>query len=176
MGQLILIEKWAENLEEVTLNRWLKQVGDYVNEGDSLCEIITDKVTFEYEVEMPGHVRRLYCAAKSVLPVGYAIAFIGGREEQLPRGVEEANRKLLQQHAARAELELELEKTDGPSPTPHRERPRLQRRVRATPAARRVARENDISIEQVAQWLEDDAVVTQADVDAYLEEMEDQEE
>lgn len=176
LGYLVLIEKWAENLEEVTLNRWLKPEGVFVREGDLLCEIITDKVTFEYEVEVPGYVRRRFCPEKSVLPVGYAIAFIGDEEERVPDGVESRNSQLLQQHAARASLDIELDLFGDAAlgaPRPHRDK--LERRVRATPAARRVARENDVTIEQVAAWAETDGPISQADVEAYLEAMDEDE-
>lgn len=173
MGQLILIEKWAENLEEVTLSRWLKQEGDVVKEGDSLCEIITDKVTFEYEIEIPGTVRCIYCPEKSVLPVGYAVAFIGEQDECLPGGIEKRNRELLQEHAAKAALELDLSAGADNGETQARQRPRVEPRVRATPAARRVARENDVTIELVAKWLKHEGAVTEADVEAYVEDMED---
>ena len=171
MGQLILIEKWAENLEEVTLSRWLKQEGEALAQGDSLCEIITDKVTFEYEVQAPAILRKLYCPETSVLPVGYAIAFLGEADEALPEGVEGRNRALLEEHQAKAKLELDLDPILLPADP---QRPILPRsapegRVRATPAARRVARENRVTVEQVAAHLALTALVTEADVAGYLE-------
>lgn len=167
MGQLILIEKWAENLEEVTLNRWLKAEGDVLAAGDVLCEIITDKVTFEYEVSQPGVLRRIYCQEKSVLPVGYAIGFIGDPTEPLPEGVEERNQQLMAARETQDALDLDLVASAGqmrfncgPGPS--------QRRVRATPAARRVAREAGVTVEEVAQWLQSEAPVAEADVRAYV--------
>jgi pyruvate dehydrogenase E2 component (dihydrolipoamide acetyltransferase) len=160
MGHLLRIEKWAENLDEVTLNEWLKCEGDALCLGDSLCEIITDKATFEYEMEVVGTLLRRYATEKSVIPVGYAIAFVGEADETAPGGVEEANLELLTRHQAAAKLDLDL-KADLAQ--------RLQsKRVRATPAARRVARENGVELEQVAQWLEEDRSVDEADVRAYL--------
>lgn len=171
MGLLIFIEKWAENLEEVTLSRWLKREGEFADEGEALCEIITDKVTFEYEVELPGFVRRRYCPDKSILPVGYAIAFIGDEDEPLPGGVEKRNRELLQERAARVALDLDLQPASAAAASPRTRRDRLPQRVRATPAARRIARESNVPIEAVAQRLDHDGPVTQADVEAYLAEL-----
>ncbi|MGC9318614.1 MAG: lipoyl domain-containing protein, partial [Armatimonadota bacterium] len=59
MAELAIIEKWAENLDEVTVSRWLVQEGDEVEAGDGLCEIITDKATFEYEVQSSGTVKAI---------------------------------------------------------------------------------------------------------------------
>ena len=82
MGQRITIEKWAENLEEVTVARWLKTESEQIAAGEVLCEIITDKATFEYTVEDAGVVARIYAAERSVVPVGYVIAFIATAGEQ----------------------------------------------------------------------------------------------
>ena len=167
LGQLLAIEKWAENLEEVTLSRWLKAEGEALAQGDSLCEIITDKVTFEYEIEQPAVLRKRYCEENSVLPVGYVMAFVGEEGEGLPEGVEERNRALLEQHQAKASLELSLDIT----PPGRREAQPARApegRVRATPAARRVARENGIAIEDIAAALGLEGVVSEADVAAFL--------
>lgn len=167
VGQALAIEKWAENLEEVTLSRWLKAEGDALAVGDCLCEIITDKVTFEYEMELPGTLLRIYCQEKSVLPVGYVFAFVGAPGEAPPQGIEERNTELLREHAARTSLELDL----GPdAQTSKRAAPTVDRRVRATPAARRVAREAGVAIEAVADWTASDGPVSEADVEAYIRE------
>lgn len=161
MGHLLRIEKWAENLDEVTLNLWLKAEGDGLELGDSLCEIITDKATFEYEMEFTGTLRRIYATEKSVIPVGYVMAFVGDLNEALPEDVEEENLRLLTEHQASAKLDLDL-KVDLAQ--------RLAgKRVRATPAARRVAREGGVALEAVAEWLTEDRPVDEADVRGYLQ-------
>ncbi len=162
MGLLITIEKWAENLDEATVSEWLKAEGDAIEAGEPLCEIITDKATFQYEPEEGGVVHRLYAAPKSTVPVGYAIAFIGERDEAPPAGVEEKNATLLAQHQQKAALELDLD-------LPPR---RSARRVRATPAARRAARNAGIELQDVAASIGENRPVTDADVADYLASME----
>lgn len=159
MGHLLKVEKWAENLDEVTLNRWLKQEGDMLEVGESLCEIITDKATFEYEMECRGTLLRIYAPERSVIPVGYALAFVAEVGEALPEGVEEANALLLaaRQMASRADDDLKAQLAA-----------KLGKRVRATPAARRVAREAGVALEAVAAWLGEAQQVDEADVRKYL--------
>lgn len=171
MGHAIEIEKWAANLEEVTLRRWLKDEGDYVNEGDLLCEIITDKATFEYEIEQGGYVRRLFCEETSVLPVGFTIAYIGDADEAVPTDIEERNSRLLRQHQQQEKLELDLSSVGGSGT----DADRRQSGVRATPAARRVARENDVSIEDVARRLKVEGAVSDDDVEKYIQKRRDTE-
>ena len=162
MGQVLRVEKWAENLDEVTLNRWLKQEGERLETGDSLCEIITDKATFEYEMEAAGTLRRRYATEKSVIPVGYALAFVGEPDEPLPEGVETENQQLLAEHQAAARTDLDLKAKLA--------RTLRGAKVRATPAARRVAREAGVTLEDVAQWLGEDRPVDDGDVRRYLSE------
>jgi pyruvate dehydrogenase E2 component (dihydrolipoamide acetyltransferase) len=162
MGHILRVEKWAENLDEVTLNRWLVDEGARLDVGDSLCEIITDKATFEYEMEVAGTLRRRYAPEKSVIPVGYAIAFVGEAQEPLTEGVEAENQQLLAAHqaAARADLDLKAKLAQTLRGT----------KVRATPAARRVAREAGVTLDDVAQWLGEDRPVDDGDVRRYLSE------
>ncbi len=162
MGERIVIEKWAENLEEVTIGRWLVGEGERVEAGQSLCEIITEKVTFEYECPVSGVLVRIYAPEKSVVPVGYTIAYIGQEGEQPPAVIEEENERIMQMHAAQPQLDVDL------SPqTPSAGR---RARVRAVPAARRLARQHGISLAQVAEWLKENRPITPEDVARYIEE------
>ena len=171
MADLIMVEKWAENLDEATVSRWLVEVGDAVESGDGLCEIITDKATFEYEVERAGVLKAIYAPPRSTVPVGYVIAFIGGPGEEPPPDIEERNRLLLEAHRQAAEEELELE-IDLPARGFWRERRGADvarpREVRGTPAARHLARDRDVSLEEVATALRKSGVITEEDVRRFL--------
>ena len=167
MGELIIIEKWAENLDQATINAWLVSEGDAVRPGDSLCEIVTDKATFEYEVETAGVVKAIYVPPRSTVPVGYVIAFIGQPCEEPPEGIEEQNSALMAEHRAQAEAEFELDL--DLSAVAGRGATASSGRVRATPAARRLAREHNVAIEDVARALDLDGVVGEDDVRRYLD-------
>ena len=113
-------------------------------------------------MEVAGTLRRAYATDKSVIPIGYAIAFVGTPEEPLPEGVEEDNARLLAEHQAAARTDLDLKAKLAQT---------LQgRRVRATPAARRVAREGGVTLEAVAAWLGEERSVEESDVRRYLQE------
>jgi len=164
MGQRIAIEKWAENLEEVTIGQWVKSEGDTLEIGDILCEIITDKVTFEYTIEQPGTLSAVYAAEHSVVPVGYVIAFVSEGGEPPDEGIGELNERLLAEHQQRSEpdLELDLEAILGSAGG--------AKKTRAVPAARRLARQAGIDIDDVAQWLgTSDRAITVEDVESYIE-------
>jgi len=126
------------------------------------------EATFEYEVEASGIVGAIYAPAKSTVPVGYVIAFIGEPGEEPPEGIEGHNSALLGEHRRQSELEIDLDidlaaKRDAPAARPRRSR------IRATPAAHRLARSAKVKIEDVAGALSTEGVVTEDDVQRYLQ-------
>ncbi len=171
MAELAMIEKWAENLDEVTVSRWLVREGDEVEAGDGLCDIITDKATFEYEVETSGIVKAIYAPPRSTVPVGYVIAFIGHADEDPPPDIEARNQALMAEHrrAAEEDLELDLELPARVGRREGRGAPK-QRDVRGTPAAHRLARDRGVTLDAVAAALGRRGVITEDDVRAFVEE------
>lgn len=47
----------GESINEVTLSRWMKKDGDYVQQDEVICEIESDKATFELNAEKPGKLK-----------------------------------------------------------------------------------------------------------------------
>ena len=54
MATPILMPKQGQSVETCLILEWKKQVGDAVAEGDVLCEVETDKATFEVEATAAG--------------------------------------------------------------------------------------------------------------------------
>ncbi|MCS7254477.1 MAG: biotin/lipoyl-containing protein [Armatimonadota bacterium] len=168
MAVKVVIEKVFENMEEATIGKWLKREGDYVNEGEPLVEIITEKVTFEMESPSSGILRRIVAPEKSTVPVGYIIALLGEENELLP-DVDTENEHLLRQWRGE---QLTVEHVSAAATKVQHDKETAQLRgaekVRATPAAKRLAREHGISIDEVANALGVE-VVSEGDVRRYLE-------
>lgn len=147
----VIIEQFYENLEEATVGRWIKAEGDPVEREEPLVEIITDKVTFEMPAPASGSLLSIVAPEKSVLPVGYVIALIGEEADELPE-IAAANEALLERRklaVASVDSTVAAEQ-DAPS-TARSVRDRGA--VRATPAARRVAREHNIDLAEVSKSL-----------------------
>ena len=49
MAEVINMPRLSDTMEEGTLAKWFKKVGDSVKEGEILAEIETDKATMEFE-------------------------------------------------------------------------------------------------------------------------------
>ena len=55
MAELINMPRLSDTMEEGTVAKWYKKVGDMVKEGDILAEIETDKATMEFEAFQEGN-------------------------------------------------------------------------------------------------------------------------
>lgn len=73
MAVKITIPSIGESISEVTLASWSVSEGDYVNEGDIICEIESDKATVEMPAEQSGVIKFLV-EEGSDLPIGAEIA------------------------------------------------------------------------------------------------------
>jgi pyruvate dehydrogenase E2 component (dihydrolipoyllysine-residue acetyltransferase) len=76
--------KMGDTMEEGKILRWIKQVGDPVNKGESLAEVETDKVNIEIESFASGVLRKILVPEGASAPIGAGIALIGAPDEPLP--------------------------------------------------------------------------------------------
>lgn len=76
MPQMIM-PKMGDGMEEGTLLRWLKDVGDEVTAGEPIAEIETDKVALEIEATASGTFARKLVDEGATVPIGTPIAAIG---------------------------------------------------------------------------------------------------
>jgi pyruvate dehydrogenase E2 component (dihydrolipoamide acetyltransferase) len=67
----------SDTMEEGTVAKWNKKVGDKVNEGDILAEIETDKATMEFESFYQGELLHIGLREGESAPVDSVLAVIG---------------------------------------------------------------------------------------------------
>jgi 2-oxoglutarate dehydrogenase E2 component (dihydrolipoamide succinyltransferase) len=65
----------GESISEVTIGQWLKKDGDFVNKDEIICELESDKATFELNSEASG-ILRIAASEGSTLPIGGLICNI----------------------------------------------------------------------------------------------------
>jgi pyruvate/2-oxoglutarate dehydrogenase complex dihydrolipoamide acyltransferase (E2) component len=135
-----------ENMEEATIGGWLVTEGSQVEIGTPLCELITEKTTLELPSESAGTIRKIVAPAKAVIPAGFIMALIGDAEEEIP-DVSAENAAIAAKKAPSNDLAAPT--LSIPSLTPAAGGGAASR-IRATPAARRAAKDRGISIEDVA--------------------------
>ena len=74
----------GQSVEACTIVRWLKQPGDTVATGELLCEIETDKASFEVESTAAGTVLAQFAGEGEEVPVLTPIAAVGEPGEEPP--------------------------------------------------------------------------------------------
>lgn len=74
-GELVL-PSLGESLNQATVTRWLKDVGDPVAEGEPIVEVATDKVDSEIVAPITGIVSAIHVTENEVAERGQALATI----------------------------------------------------------------------------------------------------
>jgi len=184
--EFIRFPKIGANVEEGMVGTWHKAEGDVLKPSDPLVELITDKATFDLEAECAGVLRRILAPEKSTVPVAYILALVGEPGEDIP-DVSAENARVMAAYRARAQTAASLADS-GSAPQPHAEaqpaagagakassgaQPKpagssMPARVRAMPAARRMARKAGIDIATL-QPAPGRQVITEEDVKRFLE-------
>src|ERR671937_609166 len=77
----VVMPRLSDSMEEGTVLKWLKSVGDEVAVGDELVEIETDKANMVYESDLAGTLVELLAQEGDTLPVGDPIARVGEASE-----------------------------------------------------------------------------------------------
>ena len=75
--------KLGLTMERGTIGTWLKGVGDPVDRGEPLLEVVTDKVTMEVEAQASGVLRRIFVPEGEEVEVATPLALIAAPEEDL---------------------------------------------------------------------------------------------
>ena len=72
----LIMPKMGESIMEATILKWSKQVGDTVEEDETILEIATDKVDSEIPSPIEGVLSEILFKVDDVVPVGTVIAII----------------------------------------------------------------------------------------------------
>ena len=144
----VVMPRLSDSMEEGTILRWLKASGDEVKRGEELAEIETDKATMTYEADADG-VLEIVAPEGETLPIGALIARIGGDGGGSGNGA-----------SAAAPPAPQAEEAPAPAPAPAAAAPAAAAppvpaagdggRVKASPLARRIARDRGVDLAAVA--------------------------
>jgi pyruvate dehydrogenase E2 component (dihydrolipoamide acetyltransferase) len=155
-------------MEAGTIVRWLKSEGDQVEKGEPLYELDTDKVTQEVEAEASGVLLKILAGEGEEIEVGKRIAVIGeqGEEvsdtEEAAQEVEEDEQEEGSPGSAREEeREHGREAAAEEEPAAAAQPSRVDGRIKASPLARRIARERNIDLASLAGTGPDGRIVAE---------------
>ena len=171
MSEEITMPKLSDTMEEGTLLKWFKKEGDYVQQGEALFEVETDKAVMEVESFVSGILSQILVQEGEKAPVGTPIAIIGEelnkvvpQEEPLVKSVEkseESKEKTIPEMGTAPKLKV------VPSKMEMKVVPTIER-VNASPAARSFAQQRGIDITQV-EGTGDGGMITLKDVRDFRE-------
>jgi pyruvate dehydrogenase E2 component (dihydrolipoamide acetyltransferase) len=156
MADEVKLPRLGQGMESGTIVKWLKSEGDQVEKGEPLYELDTDKVTQEVEAEASGVLLKI-AVAEGEADVGTTIAVIGEQGEDVSA--------IASEPAQPVEEAAQEEGSPGAAREPERERGReataaeqiaearqpaqgngAGARIKASPLARRIARERGIEL------------------------------
>ena len=163
MAIKVVMPEMGEGVVEGTISRWLKQVGDAVDQYEPLLEIETDKVTTEATAEEAGTLLEILIPEGETVDVGTVLATIGQPGETPPEN-------------GHAPAQEGTAQPDEPEPTPEPEAPAAtavrttpQRYTgRISPVVGRIAAEHDVDLNLV-NGTGRDGRITKNDILAYVE-------
>ena len=138
----IKVPELAESITEGTIAQWLKKPGEAVEKGEYIVELETDKVNVEVISEEAGVIQELKAEEGDTVEVGQVIAIVGaGNGAAASAPAEEAVPAAApQQEEAKPAQEVVKE---APASEEAKQRPI------ASPAARKMAREKGIDLNEV---------------------------
>ena len=165
MAIKIVVPELGESVLEATVSRWLKKEGDFVNVGDVLVELETDKVNLEVGAKGAGILQQIAASEGKDVKVGDVLGMIDEKAEpgkaaapepKVPEAVE------VKQTAEEKETEparndgREVERSSAPQ---------------ISPVASRLARDKNVDINKIT-GTGSEGRVTKADVELFLQEQE----
>ncbi|MCE2612982.1 2-oxo acid dehydrogenase subunit E2 [Flavobacteriaceae bacterium D16] len=115
MAEIINMPRLSDTMEEGTVAKWLKNVGDKVEEGDILAEIETDKATMEFESFHEGVLLHIGIQEGDGAPVDSLLAIIGEEGEDISALL---NAGASKEEATQEAAEAPEVKSDTPASTP----------------------------------------------------------
>lgn len=150
MAVKIVVPELGESVLEATVSAWLKKEGDFVNMGDVLVELETDKVNVEVGAKSAGVLQKIQAPKGSDVKVGDVLGMIdetqGGASQpaETPKSVEPKQEAKKEESAEREAI------------------------PQVSPVAARFAKEMNVDINKVV-GTGSDGRITKADVESYLQ-------
>jgi 2-oxoisovalerate dehydrogenase E2 component (dihydrolipoyl transacylase) len=152
MAVTVTMPQLGESVTEGTIQQWLKQPGDAVEQYESIAEVNTDKVNAEIPSPVAGTMGEHLATEGTVVPVGQPICRIegaeAGAEEGLEVAAEGAEPKETVAAAPPPATRSATPASSAPTPSPPA-RETAAEGMHLTPAVRMLAREHSVDLAQV---------------------------
>ncbi|SET07814.1 pyruvate dehydrogenase E2 component (dihydrolipoamide acetyltransferase) [Natronincola peptidivorans] len=133
MATLIQMPKLGLTMVEGTITNWLKKEGDYVEKGEALFEVSTDKISNEVNSTVGGVLRKIFVQEGQVCEVKKNVAIIGEENEDISNYLGED----IEDNEENTKNEAVVEKSTAVVSTGD---------IKASPLAKKIARDNGLDL------------------------------
>jgi pyruvate dehydrogenase E2 component (dihydrolipoamide acetyltransferase) len=133
MPENVLVPSLGTTVKNAKITRWMYNQGQPVEKGAVICEIETEKVNYQIEAPISGFLARILATAGQVVKVGEIIGIITAKGDDATQ-------------LSFAAAEQESKPTDVKTDIPRIETTPMERRIKITPVAKKMAREKGIDI------------------------------
>lgn len=162
MAVEVFLPRLTHDMKSGIFVRWLKAEGELVKPDEALYEVETDKAVTEVAASAGGVLKRMDYKEGDEILIGTVIAYLLAEGEELPKA---GNRDFIADRSQLITVKTsQAASIENASPQPDR---RIQDRLIATPIARRMARELNVDLAQIAGSGPQGRII-EADVHAYL--------
>jgi pyruvate dehydrogenase E2 component (dihydrolipoamide acetyltransferase) len=136
-GTEVLMPQMGESITEGTITKWLKKVGDTVQRDEPIFEISTDKVDAEIPSPVAGVLSEIKVAEGATVTINTVVAVIGGA----------AGKSAAPAAPPKASAPPAIAPAAAAAPAPAASE---GERVRSSPLVRKIAKDNNVDLSQVA--------------------------
>ena len=171
----LVIPKMGESIHEATIITWLKNVGDRIEEEETILEIATDKVDTDVPSPVNGVLHQILAQPNDVVAVGSAVALIETDQANATAAPSDAAVVEQQVVAPQAEPQVQTEPVETSMPavtaTAMTEKPPVLKTNRFyTPLVKTIAKQEGVSIAELESipGTGDKSRVTKEDVFRYV--------
>jgi pyruvate dehydrogenase E2 component (dihydrolipoamide acetyltransferase) len=149
----VVMPQMGESIFEGTITKWLKKVGDKVQRDEPLFEISTDKVDAEIPAPAAGVLREIKVKEGATVQVNTVVAVIGGAgapKQAAPEKPAPAQPQAVPSQSAQSQPAQQQQQPQQVVSFPAGDRGQDGERLRSSPLVRRMARENNVDLNQVS--------------------------
>lgn len=176
MAEVIRMPRMSDTMEEGVIAEWHKKVGDKISNGDLLAEIETDKATMDFESPRSGILLHIGAEKGAAIEINAILAVLGEKGEDVAAILKEEEAAQKAAAAEAAEESPEQEETSKTETVENSQAPVSESapissadtsRIKASPLAKRIAQEKQISLEKIS-GTGDDGRIIKRDVEAFV--------
>ena len=163
MAEVVKMPRLSDTMEEGTVAKWHKKVGDKVSEGDLLAEIETDKATMDFEAFQEGVLLYIGTEEGQTAPVESILAILGEKGEDIQPLLSGGSPETIEASAETKKEEAPKESAEKPNAS---EVATNDARIKISPLAKKLASDKGIDITSL-QGSGENGRIVKKDIDNY---------